>query len=59
VRGGVGTVSDDTRDLFVELDKELYRRLKVRAALEDRTLRSLVEEAVRRLLEEREAGKRA
>lgn len=52
-------MSDDTRDLFVELDKELYRRLKVRAALEDRTLRSLVEEAVRRLLEEREAGKRA
>ena len=48
---------EKTRALNIKMDSTLYHRLKVQAAIEDRTLRSMVEEAVRRLLEEREAGK--
>lgn len=43
----------EARALQVVLDDELYRGLKVRSALTDRTLSDLVAEAVREWLERR------
>jgi len=43
------------RLLQVRIPAELHQRLKVQAAKEDRSMRELVQEAVEKLLAEREA----
>lgn len=58
-REEVRGVAEEVKSFNVHFPVGLYRRLKVQAAVEDRSMRSLILEAVERLLQEREAGKRA
>jgi predicted transcriptional regulator len=48
-------VSD--RPLTVKVSEELYRRLKLEAARTDETFQELVDQALRQLLDARDAGR--